>query len=262
MAGKTNKARLDEQVDAAVAAPVAGHKRQSLIGQAAKKKFVVPKTKRCTNSKLTPYTERMATEICERVARGETLREIVSDPNLRISINCVYKWINNNLGDFRERYYSARKQMADSLVDDLLLDTKDIKNDEAMAKKVRASVVQWYVGKINPTQYGDTRRVELSGQINHTHTHQLTEDQKRRIAESWLMSRQEAPAIEAETTGPNLPALEHEGVITVADGAVREIPPRKQLEASKRKPRNPPGSTTRGRGRPPKPKLDEGSDSS
>ena len=151
--------------------------------------------------------------------------------------------------------------MSDSLVDDLLIDTRDIKNDEAIAKKVKASVVQWYVGKINPTQYGDTRRVELSGQINHTHTHQLTEDQKRRIAESWLMSRQEVPALEAETTGPNLPALEHEGVSTVTDASVREIPPRQQKEVSKRKPRNPPGATTRGRGRPSKQKLDEGSDS-
>ena len=259
MAGKTNKARLDEQVDAAVAAPVAGHKRKSLISQTAKKKFVAPNARRCT-SKPSAYTKRLAVEICERIARGETLREIV--PDLKISINTVYQWINTDMDGFREQYYSARKQMSDSLVDDLLIDTRDIKNDEAIAKKVKASVVQWYVGKINPTQYGDTRRVELSGQINHTHTHQLTEDQKRRIAESWLMSRQEVPALEAETTGPNLPALEHEGVSTVTDASVREIPPRQQVEASKRKPRNPPGATTRGRGRPSKQKLDESSDSS
>jgi hypothetical protein len=149
------------------------------------------------------------------------LPEIVKD--LHISVNTVYAWIQHDTNGFRERYKTARLQMAETLVDNLLLETRTIAKDEALAAKVRASIVQWYSSKVNPAQYGDNRRIELKGEISHTHSHELSESQRRRIAESWILSKEpELPLLTAETTGPDL-----EGVSVVCESEQREIPKRK-----------------------------------
>jgi len=218
-----------EIIEEAVAAPTE-QARRKVITRAAKRKFVAAKAKRST-SKPSPYTERMGVEVCERIARGEVLPEIVRD--LHISVNTVYAWIQNDTNGFRDRYKVARLQMAETLVDNLLLETRSIAKDEALAAKVRASIVQWYSSKVNPVQYGDNRRIELKGEIQHKHTHELSEGQRRRIAESWLISREaEAPLIEATTSGPDI-----EGASVVSEPEQREIP-KKKVATTKPKPAN------------------------
>ena len=215
------KKSLDSLIEQATAAPTETARR-SVISRAAKHKFVAAKAKRST-SKPSPYTERMGIEVCERIARGEVLPEIVKD--LHISINTVYAWIQHNTCDFRERYKTARLQMAETLVDNLLLETRSIAKDEALAAKVRASIVQWYSSKVNPIQYGDNRRIELKGEISHKHTHELSEGQRRRIAESWLLSREaDLPLIEATTSGPD-----REPGVSVSEPEQRELPRKKKL---------------------------------
>lgn len=145
MARKKQTEVFREIIEEAVAAPTETARRK-VISRAAKHKFVAAKAKRST-SKPSPYTERMGIEICERIARGEVLPEIVRD--LHISINTVYAWIQNDTNGFRERYKTARLQMAETLVDNLLLETRTIAKDEALAAKVRASIVQWYSSKVD-----------------------------------------------------------------------------------------------------------------
>lgn len=208
-------------VSEAAAAPTETARR-AVISRAAKHKFVAAKAKRST-SKPSPYTERMGIEVCERIARGEVLPEIVRD--LHISVNTVYAWIQHDTNGFRERYKTARLQMAETLVDNLLLETRTIAKDEALAAKVRASIVQWYSAKVNPAQYGDNRRIELKGEIQHTHNHELSESQRRRIAESWLLSKEsKVPLLIAEstTTGPD-----REPGVSVSEPEQRELPRRK-----------------------------------
>ncbi len=213
-------------VSEAAAAPTETARR-AVISRAAKGKFVAAKAKRST-SKPSPYTERMGVAVCERLARGEVLPEIVKD--LHISVNTVYAWIQHDTNGFRERYRTARLQMAETLVDNLLLETRTIAKDEALAAKVRASIVQWYSSKVNPAQYGDNRRIELKGEVSHTHSHELSESQRRRIAESWILSKEpELPLIEATTSGPDLEG----GVSVVRESDQREIPKRKKVVKQK-----------------------------
>ena len=222
------KKSLDSLIEQATAAPTETARR-GVISRAAKHKFVAAKAKRST-SKPSPYTERMGIEVCERIARGEVLPEIVKD--LHISINTVYAWIQNDTNDFRERYKTARLQMAETLVDNLLLETRSIAKDEALAAKVRASIVQWYSSKVNPTQYGDNRRIELKGEISHKHSHDLAIEQKKRIAESWLISQQEKdlPGIEVMTSGPDI-----EPGVSVSEPEQRELPRKKKVATTKPK---------------------------
>ncbi len=244
MARPSNAERFKKIVDEAAAAPD-DKTRQAVISRAAKRKFVAPKVKRATG-KPSAYTERLGIEICERLAQGEVLPEIVKD--LRISINTVYHWIEIDANGFRERYRTARLKMAETLVDNLLMETRHIEKDQALAIKVRASIIQWYSGKVNPVQFGDNRRIELQGQITHTHAHQLEDHQKRKIAEAWLMSKQldDSPGIVSTTTGPDL-----EGV-SVIDEPARELPKRKKpaLPAKmKASPGHDDSSNTRWRGK-------------
>lgn len=229
MGRKKQADAFQEAIAEAVAVPNE-KTRRAIISRAAKHQFVAANAKRPTG-RPTPYTERLGIEICERIARGEVLPEIVKD--LHISINTVYLWIEKDFNGFRERYKTARLQQAETLVDNLLLETRHIEKDEALAKKVRASIVQWYSSKVNP-QFGDTRRVELQGQLQlqHQHIHELAPEQRQRIAESWLVSRNSAPALESTTTEP-------EGSVIVVDSEHSEtgriIPTRMVPEPKKRK---------------------------
>jgi hypothetical protein len=124
------------------------------------------------------------------------------------------------------------------MVDKLVTETETLVSENALAARVKSDVVKWVAGRFNPEEFSDLKRIELKGEVNHKHTHELAIEQKRRIAESWLISQEQdapLPVITAETTGPDLPALE--GV------AVREICEGEQGERPKRKRSAPPAKT-------------------
>lgn len=230
MPRKKNSEVLKAVIDEAVAAPNETARR-AVISRAAKRKFVLPGGKRDTR-KPSPYTERMGIEICQRIALGEVLPEITKE--LHVSTNTVYHWIQNNTNGFADRYKTARLQMVESLVDQLLLETRHIEKDAAMAAKVRASIVQWYAGKIHPNQYGDTRRLELAATIDHKVSHDLLVDQKQRIAESWLLSQQQASVLEGQVVHEvEVNGLE-KAALAVNAGAERLMPKKRKAAVLKK----------------------------
>lgn len=198
----------------------------------------------------TTYTKAIGKTICERVSNGETLKSVCRD--LNIPFHAVFKWIETN-EIFGEAYRRSRQDMAVSLVEDMIEGVKGLENDKALAARVQADVIKWVASKFNPQEFSDIKRIELKGEVNHRHTHELAIEQKRRIAESWLISQEQdvsLPAITAETSGPDLPALE--GV------AVHEICETEQGLRPKRKRSAQPQSATKSgkhRGRPRKVKL-------
>jgi hypothetical protein len=155
------------------------------------------------------------------------------------------EWLDQEK-NFGEAYRRARKSMAVNLVDELINKTAELKSEDALAARVRSDVVKWVASKFNPESFSDLKRIELKGEVNHKHTHELAIEQKRRIAESWLISQEQdapLPAITAETTGPDLPALEGVAVREIQEGEQGERPKRKRTaqpaKASKRKPGRP-----------------------
>lgn len=163
------------------------------------------------------YTPTIGTEICRRMEQGHTLTAISNDMDIEIA--SIYDWIDDDSKKLREAYNRSKKLMARTLVDKLVTETETLKSEDALAARVRSDVVKWVAARFNPEEFSDIKRIELKGEINHQHTHELAIEQKRRIAESWLISQEQdslLPAtVAAETTGPDLPALE--------GGAVREI---------------------------------------
>ena len=217
------KETLDDLVNAAIAAPDSVQRRR--ITANARRKAIAPTPK--NKGRPTTFNQNIANDILERIGNGETLPKIVEA--LNIPIGNIYNWMDSN-PNFLEKYRIARERMALTLVDRMINESESI--NDPLALKVRSQILQWVAARFNPKSFSDSKRLELSGQINHTHTHQLTEDQKRRIAESWLLSQtNDVPAIEGEIIADD------EGVETISDQSPREIPQRKALEAPKRKKR-------------------------
>lgn len=195
--------------------------------------------------KAVPYNKKIGEEICRRMESGKTLTAIAEEVGIELST--IYRWIDDDSNKLSETYNRSKKLMTRSMVDKLVIETETLKSEDALAARVKSDVVKWVASRLNPEEFSDTRRIELKGEVNHKHTHELLPEQKRRIAESWLVSQDQdetIPAITAETTGPDIPALEGVAVREIQEGEQGERPKRKRSAqpakaTGKRKPGRP-----------------------
>lgn len=114
----------------------------------------------------TLFDANMASEICGRIAAGESLASICRDPTMPGQV-AVYRWIATNEG-FKKMYEQAREEQAETLADEL----KDIVDaqpamvvDERGTARVDAGWVswqklrldgrKWIAAKLQPRKYGD-----------------------------------------------------------------------------------------------------------
>lgn len=177
------------------------------------------------------YTEKIANELCKRISEGETITAICKA--MGFSTESVYRWADK-YPDFRERYDRARKDQATSLISQLVDEFQaNLTNENALAARTKSDLFRWIAARANPGSFGDTKRIELSGEVNHKHTHELSPAQKRRIAESWLISQEDSPGITAQTTGPaqggpTPSSLESVAVREICEGEQGERPKRKR----------------------------------
>ena len=112
-------------------------------------------------SEYVPYSVELGRKICERIANGESLRKICSEPGMPARMS-VFRWLRAK-GDFAEEYADAR-QMQGDYMDDLILETAyecDPRNFRAASVKI--SAFQWRAMKLRPREYGERKSVELSG---------------------------------------------------------------------------------------------------
>lgn len=123
--------------------------------------------------------------ICQRIATGESLRQICDSDELpAISTVCV--WLSQD-NAFAEQYARAREAQADALFDDILSIADDGRNDwmerrnadgqvtgwaengEAIRRsQVRIDARKWMAGKLRPKKYGDKLDLNLSGNVETT----------------------------------------------------------------------------------------------
>lgn len=196
------------------------------------------------SKKRVRYDKKIGEEICKGMESGKTLTAIAHEVGIEIST--IYSWIDDESTGLKETYNRSKKLMTRSMVDKLVIETETLKSEDALAARVKSDVVKWVAARLNPEEFSDLKRIELKGEVNHKHTHELLPEQKRRIAESWLVSQDQnetLPPITAETTGPDLPALEGVAVQEICEGEQGERPKRKRstqpVKASKRKPGRP-----------------------
>jgi hypothetical protein len=240
---------FDSLVDQAAKAKGQQKKMKSLSAAQKTLSSVVPKKKL---GRPTRYTEKLGEQIITAVSSGKTLTGICRE--LDVDPYRVYEWMRMHQS-FGEAYRLAQSDMAKSLVDEMLDNARGMTPELALVEKVKAQIYQWTAARLAPAQFSDSRRLEISGQVDHRHTHELSEEQKQRIAESWLMSRSQSPMIEATTTGPDLPALEHAGVQEICETEQGVHPKRSRTAAPTRPAKQ--GKRTVSRSKPTKPSVDD-----
>ena len=114
----------------------------------------------------TLYSLEIALEICDRIADGESLVKICSDPKMPKK-TAVYEWLLRHK-EFAEIYARAREDQADTLADEIhaisdelpqqIVDDKGkTRYDSAYVQwqKNRVDARKWVAAKLKPKKYSD-----------------------------------------------------------------------------------------------------------
>lgn len=141
-------------------------------------------------SRKDTYTQKIADEICERLAQGEPLRQICRDEHMP-AWRTVYDWLDK-YEDFAASITRARDLGFDAIAEEALEiantplmgeefedDGKTVKvkrSDMLGHRKLQIETRLKLLAKWSPKKYGDKQQVEMSGQLA---TSSMTEDEIR-----------------------------------------------------------------------------------
>lgn len=136
------------------------------------------------------FTQEVADTICERLADGESLRDICQDEDMPNRAT-VFRWLGKSK-EFSDQYARAREEQADALFDEILSIADDGRNDwmerhnndgeaigwrengEAMRRsQLRVDARKWMAGKLRPKKYSDKLDLNVSGSLQTTPEEQL-----------------------------------------------------------------------------------------
>lgn len=128
-----------------------------------------------------PYSTVIGDMICDRIAKGESLRAICGERDMP-SMPTIFKWLDNN-PPFVEQYARAREVQAETLAYQALEiadnqqigvrrtfkpngDVEEVEEDMLGHRRLQIDQRRWMAGKLKPKVYGDRIGVEHSGTIN------------------------------------------------------------------------------------------------
>lgn len=127
----------------------------------------------------TDYGPDIVSQICERLADGQSLREICRADDMP-GMTTVFRWLAAH-EDFREQYARAREAQADRFAEEILDiaddgsndwmqrqqgddDPVEVANHEHISRsKLRVDARKWLMSKMAPKKYGDKITQELTG---------------------------------------------------------------------------------------------------
>lgn len=133
------------------------------------------------------YTKEKGDEILENISNGMTVTQACARAGIK-RLDFL-RWVEV-VPDLKAEYSVALKRLAGALVDGVLIETQGIEN-ESQSRVVlnKSKIVQWAAGSLDNEMWGAKRAFEVGGQIKIQHSHSLTQDQRARIAQAWLMAR-------------------------------------------------------------------------
>ena len=115
----------------------------------------------------TIYSEELAEEICDRIAKGESIKEICADKESGWlpGESTVYRWLSDN-DAFRERYTHAREAQADGKFDEAWRIAKSATAESVQVARLQVDTIKWQAAKLAPKKYGDSVKVEGTLGVN------------------------------------------------------------------------------------------------
>lgn len=125
------------------------------------------------------FTQKIADEVCRRLAEGESLREISRSEGMPPE-STVRRWFVSDVNGFAAQYARARDAQAEFWADQLLDVADDGSNDwmerndpdnpgwqangEAILRsRLRVDTRKWLLSKVLPKKYGD--KLEVTGTL-------------------------------------------------------------------------------------------------
>lgn len=121
----------------------------------------MPNATRTRSAYHTP-TEFDLDEVCDRIADGESLRNIAADS--LVSAPTLLKWLSSE-PERRARYDQARLDRAHRFVDEIV-ELSDVSIGDPIntaARRLQIDTRKWVAGKLYPRVYGDKLQTEITG---------------------------------------------------------------------------------------------------
>lgn len=122
------------------------------------------------------YSQELTDRICERLAQGESLREICRDVDMPDRIT-VLRWLRK-YPLFRNQYAEARDDQADYMADEILdiadnsandymvrqradgSEDEAVNHDNINRSRLRVDARKWLMARLAPHKYGDRQVVD------------------------------------------------------------------------------------------------------
>jgi len=109
------------------------------------------------------YSDEISHEICTRIIEGESLRKICLDEHMP-GQQTVYDWLDRPENeDFRSKYARARARATEAYEDEIIEAARGATPEDAAARKVHITTMQWIMSKRAPKVYGDKVTQEMTG---------------------------------------------------------------------------------------------------
>lgn len=109
----------------------------------------------------TKYTDKLASEICNRLAAGESLRSICRTEDMPPE-STIRGWVVDDVKGFSAQYARARDLGLDCMADEIL-DIADDDTEHPARTKIRFDARRWYLSKLAPKRYGEKQQLEHTG---------------------------------------------------------------------------------------------------
>lgn len=176
MAG-VRKETIDEKIDTAKVLKRETRKIKQATGQPVK----------AGRPKKQGYTKEKAEEVLEHISNGMTVTQACARAGIK-RLDFL-RWVEV-VPDLKAEYSAALKRLAGALVDGVLIEVEAVKSESDSRVLVnKQKIVAWASAALDNEMWGVKRAHEFGGQIKIQHTHELTQEQRERIAQAWLMAR-------------------------------------------------------------------------
>lgn len=122
------------------------------------------------------FSEEIFDAICERIAQGESLREICAAEDMPHR-RTVLRWMRND-PSLSHQYAHAREEQADLIVDEILAIADDARGDwsdgengprfnaeNVQRSRLRIEARKWQASKLAPKVYGDRQFLDMSVKV-------------------------------------------------------------------------------------------------
>lgn len=112
----------------------------------------------------TEFSQKIADEICDRLSKGESIREICDDDWLPHK-STIYRWLGDeNNKAFRDQYACAREAQADGKFDKAWEIASAATAETVQVARLQVDTVKWQASKLAPKKYGEKVTTEHTGE--------------------------------------------------------------------------------------------------